>query len=274
MAHRAPADPRGYKNLIAFSRALTTWGSKGASREDDGIVLCAGGSWLPVVGNCAFRRTEDAVTGADLVAKADDFFGGMARGYTVKVRDTGADEDLRQSCTAAGLEPFGDSVPEMLCRAPLPERVPPEGVEMLLVGDGGGVDAFRTVNAEAYGTYGMPADVLGDLFDQPAVLLADPAAHIVVARRGGAGGEAVATAMIYESDGVASVQWVGTVPSARGAGLGGFVTAAVTNLAFERGAAAVSLQASPMGEPVYLGLGYEPIYRFTEYVRWPKPPRR
>jgi hypothetical protein len=28
-----------------------------------------------------------------------------------------------------------------------------------------------------------------------------------------------------------------------------------------------------MGEPVYRALGYEPIYRYTEYVRWPKPPR-
>ena len=75
--------------------------------------------------------------------------------------------------------------------------------------------------------------------------------------------------MAYESDGVASLQWVGTVPAARTAGLGALVTVAATNLTFERGASSCSLQASPMGEPVYRGLGYETIYHYAEYVRWP-----
>ena len=78
--------------------------------------------------------------------------------------------------------------------------------------------------------------------------------------------------MVYESDGVASVQWVGTVPSARGLGLGALVTTWVTNLALDRGASSVNLQASPMGEPVYLRLGYETIFHYSEYVRWARPP--
>ena len=36
----APADhDPGYRNLIAFSRALTRWGSKGELSEADGAVL-------------------------------------------------------------------------------------------------------------------------------------------------------------------------------------------------------------------------------------------
>jgi GNAT superfamily N-acetyltransferase len=93
----------------------------------------------------------------------------------------------------------------------------------------------------------------------------------VVARRDGA---AVATAMAFESDGVASLQWVGTVPSARGTGLGALVTTWATNLAFERGASSCTLQASPMGEPIYRALGYETVYGYAEHVRWPKPPGR
>jgi hypothetical protein len=61
------------------------------------------------------------------------------------------------------------------------------------------------------------------------------------------------------------------VPAARGAGLGALVTVAVTNLAFARGAASCSLQASPMGASVYQRLGYETAYHYEEYVRWPKP---
>ena len=57
----------------------------------------------------------------------------------------------------------------------------------------------------------MPAEVVSDLFDEPKRLLEDLCAHVVVASRGG---EPIATAMTYESDGVASLQWVGTVPGA------------------------------------------------------------
>jgi predicted GNAT family acetyltransferase len=99
-------------------------------------------------------------------------------------------------------------------------------------------------------------------------VLADSAATIVVVRRDD---EPVATAMVYESDGVASLQWVGTVPAARGTGLGALVTEMVTNLAFARGASSCSLQASPMGASVYHRLGYETMYHYEEYVRWPKP---
>ena len=42
---------------------------------------------------------------------------------------------------------------------------------------------FIVVNAEAYGTYGMPAEVVSDLFDEPKRLLEDSCAHVVVASR-------------------------------------------------------------------------------------------
>ena len=140
-----------------------------------------------------------------------------------------------------------------------------------MVDDEAGVRDFIAVNVEAYGTYGMPAEVLSDLFDETALLVEDSTAHIVVASREG---EPIATAMTYESDGVASLQWVGTVPTARTAGLGALVTIRATNLAFEHGASSCTLQASPMGEPLYRRLGYETIYHYGEFVRWPKPPAR
>lgn len=259
----------GHRALIAFDRALTYWGSSGALEEGGGVVLCASGTWIPVVANSAFR-SDDSLPGSALIARADAFFAGLARGFTVKVRDSGEDEDLRSACEVAGLEPFGDAVPEMICRTPLPDPHSPDGVTVRVIDDDAGVHDFITVNAEAYATYGMPAEVLADLFDETARVLADPAASIVVARRDD---EPIATAMAYESDGVASLQWVGTVPAARTAGLGALVTVVATNLTFEHGASSCSLQASPMGEPVYRRLGYETVYHYAEYVRWPKPPR-
>ena len=260
----------GHRTLIAFNRALTRWSSRGALEEGDGAVLCASGTWIPVVANGAFR-SDDALSGTTLIARADAFFSGLGRGYTVKVRDSGEDEDLRLACEEEGLEVFGDPVPEMICRAPLAEQPSLAGVVVHRVDDEAGVHDFTAVNAEAYATYGMPEEVHGDLFDRVALLLEDPAASIVVARRDD---RPVATAMVYESDGVASVQWVGTVPAGRAAGLGALVTVATTNLAFAHGASSCSLQASPMGEPVYRRLGYETAYHYEEYVRWPSAPER
>ncbi|HEX3334617.1 MAG TPA: GNAT family N-acetyltransferase [Acidimicrobiales bacterium] len=259
----------GQRNLIAFGRALSRWATKGALQEGDGAVLCAGGSWLPVVANNAYR-SGDWLPGSELVERADAFFATLARGFSVKVRDTGEDEDLRLACGAAGLEPFGEPVPEMLVRAPLPDHPGVDGVEVRWAVDESDVADFVAVNAEAYGTYGMPAEVLPELFDKATEFLDDPAAHVVVASRDS---RPVATAMTFESDGVASLQWVGTLPSERGAGLGALVTTEATNLAFDQGASSCSLQASPMGEPIYRALGYETIYRYTELVRWPRPPR-
>jgi hypothetical protein len=259
----------GHRTLIAFDRALTHWGSRGALEEGGGAVLCASGTWIPVVANSAFR-SEDTLSGTALIARADTFFSGLARGFTIKVRDSGQDDDLRRACEESGLESFGDAVPEMICRTPLVEPHPIDGITLRVIDDDDGVRDFITVNAEAYATYGMPAEVLSDLFDETARVLADAAATIVVAHRDE---EPIATAMAYESDGVASLQWVGTVPAARTSGLGALVTVAATNLTFEHGVSSCSLQASPMGESVYRRLGYETVYHYAEYVRWPKPPR-
>ena len=268
MASHSDETELGQRNLIAFNRAQARWSTKGAVEEIDGCVLCAGGSWLPVVANGAFRSRLD-VRGSSLITHAESFFGGFARGFSVKVRDNGEDDDLRDACLAAGLEQFGTPVPQMLLRAPLPDHKGVDGIVLEHVDDQVGVADCVAVNAEAYATYGMPAEVLPELFDNASALTNDPSAHLIVARRDGV---AIATAMTFESDGVASVQWVGTISSARGSGLGTLVTTHVTNAAFERGASSCTLQASPMGEPIYRALGYETIYHYAEYVRWPKPP--
>jgi GNAT superfamily N-acetyltransferase len=260
----------GHRNLIEFHRALTRWGSRGALEEGNGAVLCAGGSWIPVVANEAFR-SEGNLGGAELIVRAEKFFAQLARGFSVKVRDNGEDEDLRRACLVAGLQGFGEPVPQMICLQPLSGPTPIEGITVRSVEDEDGLHAFVSVNAAAYATYGMPPEVLADLFDETAIVLGDRSAHMVVARRATL---PVATAMIFESDGVASVQWVGTIPDARGTGLGALVTTAVTNLAFDRGASSCTLQASPMGAPVYARLGYETLYHYAEYVRWPRPPGR
>jgi hypothetical protein len=254
----------GHRALIAYSCALAGWSERGATRQADGIVAYASGSWLPIGGNGVFRL-DASVGAAQVIDMAEHFFWERRRGYGVKVRDTGEDDDLGAACAAAGFEAFGELVPQMVCRAPLEAPVLPEGVRLVRVDSAPGVADFTAVNGDAYATYGMPVEVPAEMFDRAEAVLADPDAAIVIAYKGE---QALATAMVYCADGTGSVQWVGTRPEARGLQLGSAVTTWVTNEAFARGATIVTLQASTMGAPIYVRLGYETQYHYTEFVRW------
>jgi Acetyltransferase (GNAT) domain len=258
----------GHRCLIAYSRAMTQWASKGSLSDDEGVLLQAGGSWVPVIGNGAFR-TDDSIVPSTLITRADAFFGQRKRGYSVKVRDTRHDDDLRAACEEHGLAAFGGPVPQMICRQPLGITEFPEGVSLRRARDEEGIADFVAVNRDAYATYGMPAEVFDDLFDRPARLLADTDIEIVLAYLDS---KPVATALTFRHGTAACVQWVGTLRVARRMGLGRAVTALATDDAFAKGATAVTLQASSMGEPVYAGLGYETQYHYQEYARWDPPP--
>jgi len=253
----------GHQNLIDYSRASAQWASRGSIHEDGGTLLYAGGSWIPVVGNGAFR-TDEAVDPVPLLTQADAFFGRRKRGYSIKVRDDGRDDDLHAACERHGLVPLGDPTPQMICSRRLEVPDLPDGISLSPVRDEQGVADFASVDTDAYATYGMPADVFVDMFDRPHRLLADTQTRIVVAYQGV---QPVATALTFFSGGVASLQWVGTVASARQMGLGRVVTVWATNVAFDMGATSVTLQASAMGEPLYAKLGYETRYCYREYVR-------
>jgi hypothetical protein len=257
----------GHQNLISYSRAITGWGTRAALLEDHQVLLFAGGSWIPIGGNGAFRL-DDGLAAADLVERADAFFAGLRRGYSIKVRDDGSDADIETACESAGLVAFGEPVPQMVCRQRLDDPDLPEGIELRPVTTAEGLADFVHVNTDAYSTYGMPSDVLSDWFDRPDGVLSSEGTFIVVAYRNAT---PLATALCYLDHGVAGLQWVGTVAEARHLRLADAVTRWATNTAYDHGAASCSLQASPMGEPLYRKLGYETRYHYREYVRWKVP---
>ena len=258
----------GHLNLIEFGRESSRWGRGGGVQEDDGVVLYATGTSLPVLSNGAFR-VDESVPAESVVAKAEAWFGARRRGYTIQVRDTGQDDDLRAACETYGLLAFGEGGPEMVCRARVTDPSLPAGAELRVVDSEADVAEFAAVNARAYATYGMPPDAAPDTFSLPGRLLASPHVRAVLAR---VDGVAVAAALTFASHGIAGVYWVGTVDESRGRGLGEAVTRAVTNAGFDMGARANTLQASAMGEPIYRRMGYESIYRYSSYVRF-EPPR-
>lgn len=83
-------------------------------------------------------------------------------------------------------------------------------------------------------------------------------------------GKPVATSILYESDSIAGIYGVSTVPEFRGRGFGAAMSAFAVREGFQRGCDLSSLQASPIGFPVYLKMGFRHI---LDYQIWAVSPR-
>jgi len=250
----------GHLNLIEFCRHSATWGRNGAVQEHGGVLLFACDTDFPVTMNGVFR-TDDQTDPATVLAQADAFFGARQRGYSVWIRD-GRDEDLAAAASAAGLVEVLRT-PEMVCLGRLPEQPLANGVEVRRVATVADVRAFATINDAAYAVYGMPP-VLDTAFSAPARLLCPHVVAVIAS----VAGQPAAAAMTLASHGIAGVYWVGTLDQYRGRGLGEAVTRAVTNAGFDLGARINTLQASPMGAPIYLRMGYQTVFDYRVYVRF------
>jgi GNAT superfamily N-acetyltransferase len=124
--------------------------------------------------------------------------------------------------------------------------------------------AFIGLCAKAYASLGLPEFLTPSFFVAPESLLA-PDVSIAVARDERQ--RISAAAMALHTGEVAGIYWVGTLPESRGHGLAAACTMAATHLALERGARAVTLQATQMGEPIYRRLGYREYGRMTRWSR-------
>jgi len=189
----------------------------------------------------------------DLDAVFDDvrrFYGGRGAPYSVWLR-AHADQDTETALRARGFELF-TSMPGMALLAdPGTQCAPPDLIIRPVVDDAGRAD-YAGVSAAAYATYGAPAEHTEDVF---AFVDSVCAPHIQ-AFLGYRGERAVAGAIVYVSHGVAGIGWVGTLPDERGHGFAEAVTWAAIREGFRRGATVASLQASPMGRPIYERMGF------------------
>jgi GNAT superfamily N-acetyltransferase len=247
---------RAHLNLIDSSRLLFGL-DPGAEIEDEpGWLLGAGSASHPVISNAAFRR-DDGADPEELLAHAKEFFGARERGFSVWCRD-GQDEDgdILAAADAAGLQ-FVYAMPEMTLGAQVETPDLPPGAELRRLTAGEEAEDYWKVAIASYASLGFPPEVFAGYSDHSGLLAGNVAAFLAYLD-----GEPVAIAMTIVSEGVAGVYWVGTLEQARGKGLGRAVTAAATNAGFELGADLASLQASPMGKPIYEAMGYETVFEY------------
>jgi hypothetical protein len=202
-----------------------------------------------------------AVDAATVHAEATAVFGAAGLPWSVWTR-AHADAALEAELAARGFLELV-TVPAMVLETADVSPVPiPDDVALRPVTDAADVDAYGRVMADAWSVYGVEHASTLAHFVVPESLIA-PTRWAVLAWRGD---EPIAGAILYVSHGVGGIGWVGTVPAAHGRGYGAAVTAAVAAEGVRRGVRFLSLQASPMGAPVYRRMGFATPSSYRVFV--------
>ncbi|HEU4735710.1 MAG TPA: GNAT family N-acetyltransferase [Solirubrobacterales bacterium] len=247
---------RAHLNLIDSSRQFFELDPGAAVEAEPGWLFGAGSATHPVISNAAFRR-DDGIDAEDFVARAEEFFAARKRGFSIWIR-TGqaADDDLVVAAEAAGFQAVYE-MPEMLLGAELKTEPLPAGAELRQLNDEDEVPGFWAVAKEAYASNGFPPEVFAGYTNHSGLLADNVVAFVVYL-----GDEPVSIAMTIVSHGIAGIYFVGSLERVRGMGLGRAVTVAATNAGLARGGEIGSLQASPLGKPIYTKLGYETVFNY------------
>jgi GNAT superfamily N-acetyltransferase len=257
------AGGRVHLNLIDSSRQLFELDPGAAIEREDGWLFGAGSPSHPVISNAAFRADAE-LDAEEFVSRAKDFFHPRGRGFSTWIRgEQPEDLDLAAAASEAGLQLVYE-MPEMVLSSPAEEPHLPSGVELRQLSEIGQADDYWKVAAASYPSIGFPPEIFDSYTNRAGLLAENVAAFIAYLD-----GEPVSIAMSIVSHGVAGIYWVGSLERARGKGVGRAVTAAATNAGFELGAEIASLQASPMGKPIYEAMGYETIFDYRLFMSPP-----
>jgi GNAT superfamily N-acetyltransferase len=251
---------RAHLNLVDSSRQFFELDPRAAIEAEPGWLFGAGSSTHPVISNGAFRR-DDAVDADELVARAKEFFAARERGFSIWVRGGQAeDRDLAAAAETAGLQLVYE-MPEMTLGEKLAPPELPSGAELRRLTATDQATDFFQVATTSYASIGFPPEVFAGYTNHAGLLAENVVAFLALLD-----GEPVSIAMTIVSHGVAGIYWVGSLEQARGKGLGRAVTVAATNAGFDLGAEVASLQASPMGKPIYEAMGYETAFKYQMFM--------
>jgi hypothetical protein len=227
--------------------------------EGEGLLAITG----PNSRSLAFRnsaiRLDPRLDPAAFVDRAASVFAPRGRDCTLLLR-AAHDEDVAELLRARGLEP-GAEAPCMLIERPL---VPPQDQEGLrverFVNEAQVLQALGVLE-DAYAQLGLPPEETRLFFEDPERLLSPR----VVGFLASIDAEPAAVALTLLDGEGAGVYWVGTASRAQRRGLADSCTRLATNAGFEAGARVVTLQASPLGEPLYRKLGYRTYDRLQRF---------
>ena len=250
------------RNLMEAARAGALSDLRGEIVIRSDLQLVASGTRFPAgMFNSAhaLRAAADAKEARAWLAQASAFFVARGRGFSVYIRGD-RDAALEQACVARGMT-LGGASPGMLLAARVAEPALPAGTRIERVVDAPGLSDFARVAAAGFALHGLPEKVTFAIWsDAQRALVPEASFHVAYVDGGPA-----ACAMCVLSHGIAGLYWIATEPALLRRGLGSAITRRASNAAFDAGAAAVILQASTHGEPVYRRLGFETIASYRWY---------
>ncbi|HMI94467.1 MAG TPA: GNAT family N-acetyltransferase [Polyangiales bacterium] len=251
-----------HKNLVEFARVGALWSRRGEVAVHDDLQLVASGTRFPAgMFNSALALCEapDEARARAWLVRAARFFSERARGFSVYIRGE-LDGALEQACIASGMV-LGGSTPAMLLAAKVAEPELPPGTRIEQAPDARTIADLAQVAGAGFALHGMPEVVSHKLFADPERVLSPELSYYVAY----VDDRPASTAICMLSHGIAGLYWIATHPELQRRGLGAAITRRASNEAFDRGAAAVILQASTHGEPVYRRLGYQSISNYKWY---------
>ena len=214
--------------------------------------------------------TIDTNVNTTVLERAQEFFKPLKRGYAVWARDH-ADADLEALAQAAGLfqRPPLEGNPGIACTSGLIAAPALDAdIVMRRVDSAETRREYLEVIVSGYGIEGMPFDLAERVVFSTASV-DDPRVAAFVAYIDGV---PLSGCMAFTEGITAGLQWGATLPGARGRGLGKATFVEANNAAVrEFGAELVVGQASQMGVPLWVSLGFDIITRYRRYLA--KPPR-
>lgn len=184
------------------------------------------------------------------------------------VDPTSRPDDLGRRLESFGLKPGGESPGMALDLLAISDNVDqPAGLTIRPVINISELSIWCDVIATCFKFEGFVRDALFQLMDLVGNDELSPLKNYI----GIFEGEVVASSTVLYGGGVAGIYNVGTLPAARGRGIGRSITLAPLIEARDAGYRISTLESSPMGLNVYSKLGFKKYCTFSRYIWIPEP---
>jgi len=241
-----------HESFVACYRMLADRSPGGLVREDDGMFAFVSGLPVELFNGCVVTAPCSAVELDATLA----WLTGEGVPSQVWIAE-GLSSELGQVPLRHGFRVEDTRVPGMVLN-PVP-RIPdpPPSVTVERVDE-----ASRPEYAAIVLQSGMGSEVAERLTSLP--FAGDPDVELFLGRLEG---RPVGISIAVMSPNTGGVVGVGTLPDARGRGVGTAVSWAAVAAGADRGRDPIVLQATPLGLPIYSAMGFRTVVSYVEYTR-------
>lgn len=247
---RMTSAARADENLRSAAKGWALACNAGEAWEERGLVVASSGVDMRSF-NAAFITTPEGIRQLDNLRT---YFERRAVKYRVRVLDGIAIDE--QTLAEDGLERHG-GIPSLVL-APIPHADDKPALKIQPIIDAQTLRHHIQVVAAGFE---WEPDVLARVFADR--LLDSPAWRGFV---GYLDGQPVASSQLYLTDGIAGIYYVATLPDQRRRGFGEAMTSHAMREGVAAGCDISSLQASPMGLPIYTRMGFQQVGYYRTYV--------